>query len=38
MLVRLPLRLVAALVASSLLQGVLAAAVAACSNGNGFPH
>jgi hypothetical protein len=37
MLVHLPRRLVAALVASALLQGILAAAVAACSNGNGFP-
>ena len=38
MLVHLRVRLVAALLASSLLQGVLAAAAAACSNGNGFPH
>ena len=38
MLVHLRVRLVAALLASSLLQAGLAAAVAACTNGNGFPH
>lgn len=38
MLVHLRARLVAALVTSSLLQAVLVAAAAACSNGNGFPQ